>query len=279
MLQETRAYFTELVRRDLEHHQPRRFRLRLPERPPRAALCLNQPARHSGDKPKNSKKPKVQQSPATSSQKIAASDLEVGSGLQKVKLDPASKRGGLVTQGADPQSHRRRHQHLARRARRLHQRAHPRQSHPAATARRSRHRARHPRSHEHPRPARQASQQRVLRLLPSNHRPTRLRARKLRPRRRLAHRLRQRRPRREGRSLRHAHPKARPSPTSPPGSRFTRNRADQLARGFATHFLTYSTGAPPRFSDEAALDAIAKKTTNIRSIIREVVLSDIFQTK
>jgi hypothetical protein len=33
-------------------------------------------------------------------QKIAASDLEVGSGLQKVKLDPASKRGGLVTQGA-----------------------------------------------------------------------------------------------------------------------------------------------------------------------------------
>jgi hypothetical protein len=53
----------------------------------------------------------------------------------------------------------------------------------------------------------------------------------------------------------------------------------QLARGFATHFLTYATGAPPRFSDEAALDDIAKKTTTMRSIIREVVLSDIFLKK
>lgn len=52
-----------------------------------------------------------------------------------------------------------------------------------------------------------------------------------------------------------------------------------LARGFATHFLTYASGAPPRFSDEAALDEIAKKTTNFRSIIREVVLSDIFRIK
>jgi hypothetical protein len=52
-----------------------------------------------------------------------------------------------------------------------------------------------------------------------------------------------------------------------------------LARGFATHFLTYATGAPPRFSDEAALDEIAKKTTNLRSIIREVILSEVFLKK
>jgi mono/diheme cytochrome c family protein len=56
-------------------------------------------------------------------------------------------------------------------------------------------------------------------------------------------------------------------------------RPEQLARGFATHFLTYATGAPPRFSDEAALNDIAKKATNVRSIIRETVLSDIFLKK
>jgi hypothetical protein len=79
-----------------------------------------------------------------------------------------------------------------------------------------------------------------------------------------------------------------PSGLTPEGDAFTdlatwkqnyTKRPAQLARGFATHFLTYATGAPPRFSDEAALDEIAKKTTNLRSIIREVVLSDIFRTK
>jgi hypothetical protein len=55
-------------------------------------------------------------------------------------------------------------------------------------------------------------------------------------------------------------------------------RPQQLARGFAQQFLTYATGAPPRFSNEAELDEISK-TTHLRSIIREVVLSDIFQTK
>ncbi len=52
----------------------------------------------------------------------------------------------------------------------------------------------------------------------------------------------------------------------------------QLARGFARQFLTYATGAPPHFSDEAAIDDIAK-TTHLRSIIREVILSNVFQTK
>jgi hypothetical protein len=79
-----------------------------------------------------------------------------------------------------------------------------------------------------------------------------------------------------------------PSGHTPEGATFTdlatwqqiyTQQPQHLARGFATHFLTYATGAPPRFSDEAALDDIAEKTTNIRSIIREVVLSDIFRTK
>jgi hypothetical protein len=79
-----------------------------------------------------------------------------------------------------------------------------------------------------------------------------------------------------------------PSGRTPEGDTFTdlatwqqiqTKRPQNLARGFATHFLTYATGAPPRFSDESKLDAIASKTTNLRSIIREVVLSDIFRTK
>ena len=79
-----------------------------------------------------------------------------------------------------------------------------------------------------------------------------------------------------------------PSGVTPEGASFTdlatwqqiyTKQPQRLARGFATHFLTYATGAPPRFSDEAALDDIASKTTNLRSIIREVVLSDIFRTK
>ncbi|MDP1589886.1 MAG: DUF1592 domain-containing protein [Prosthecobacter sp.] len=82
--------------------------------------------------------------------------------------------------------------------------------------------------------------------------------------------------------------KVNPTGITPDGQTFTdlttwkqiyTQRADQLANGFAHHFLTYSTGAPARFSDEAALDSISKKTINLRSIIREVVLSDIFQTK
>jgi hypothetical protein len=82
--------------------------------------------------------------------------------------------------------------------------------------------------------------------------------------------------------------KVDPSGLTPEGEPFTdlaawqhiqTQRPQQLARGFATHFLTYATGAPPRFSDEAALDDIAKKATNVRSIIREVVLSEVFQRK
>jgi hypothetical protein len=79
-----------------------------------------------------------------------------------------------------------------------------------------------------------------------------------------------------------------PSGLTPEGTTFTdlatwqqiyTKQPQQLARGFATHFLTYATGAPPRFSDEPTLDDIAKKATNVRSIIREVVLSDVFLKK
>lgn len=79
-----------------------------------------------------------------------------------------------------------------------------------------------------------------------------------------------------------------PSGLTPEGDTFTdlatwqqiqTKRPQHLARGFATHFLTYATGAPPRFSDESKLDAIAQKTTNLRSIIREVVLSEVFRVK
>lgn len=79
-----------------------------------------------------------------------------------------------------------------------------------------------------------------------------------------------------------------PSGVTPEGATFTNlatwqqiytKQPQHLARGFATHFLTYASGAPPRFSDETALEDIAKKATNVRSIIREVVLSDVFQRK
>jgi hypothetical protein len=62
-----------------------------------------------------------------------------------------------------------------------------------------------------------------------------------------------------------------------------KDRADLLARGFVRHFLTYATGAPPRFSEEVAVEAIAGRAATggygLRSLIREAVLSDIFRTK
>ncbi len=55
--------------------------------------------------------------------------------------------------------------------------------------------------------------------------------------------------------------------------------ADQLARGFATHFLTYSTGASLRFSNEAALEKVVSDGHGMRSLIRAAVLSEIFLSK
>lgn len=56
-------------------------------------------------------------------------------------------------------------------------------------------------------------------------------------------------------------------------------RADQLARGLATHFLTYSTGAALRFSNEDALAQVVSNGHGLRSLIRSAVLSEIFLTK
>jgi Protein of unknown function (DUF1592)/Protein of unknown function (DUF1588)/Protein of unknown function (DUF1587)/Protein of unknown function (DUF1595)/Protein of unknown function (DUF1585)/Planctomycete cytochrome C len=78
-----------------------------------------------------------------------------------------------------------------------------------------------------------------------------------------------------------------PTGRTPEGDSFTdlstwkqihTRKPTQLSRAFAQHFLTYATGAPPRFSDEEALDEISK-TTNLLSIIREVVLSTVFRRK
>ncbi len=86
--------------------------------------------------------------------------------------------------------------------------------------------------------------------------------------------------------------KVDPSGLTPEGESFTdihswqhlyTQHADQLARGFATHFLTYSTGAPLRFSNEDALEkAVSTSASNgygMRSLIRAAILSEIFLTK
>ena len=58
---------------------------------------------------------------------------------------------------------------------------------------------------------------------------------------------------------------------------------DALARNIARQLMIYATGAGIRFSDRTAIDAIVAKTkaTNhgLRSILQEVVASELFQTK
>lgn len=86
--------------------------------------------------------------------------------------------------------------------------------------------------------------------------------------------------------------KVDPSGTTPDGAAFAdlaawqklyTKRPEQLARGFASQFLTYATGAPVRFSNEAALEQIVstsgKSGFGLRSIIREAVLSSMFLAK
>lgn len=82
------------------------------------------------------------------------------------------------------------------------------------------------------------------------------------------------------------------SGTTPEGSDFSgvnswkaiyRDREAFLARGFVRQFLTYATGAPPRFSDAAILDGIVEKAASenygIRSLIRAAIGSEIFLSK
>ncbi len=87
-------------------------------------------------------------------------------------------------------------------------------------------------------------------------------------------------------------PPVDPSGLTPDGAEFEglrqwkaiyTGRREQLARGFARQFLTYATGAAPRFSDAATLDAIVEDAGEsdhgIRSIIEAALTSPIFLTK
>lgn len=60
-------------------------------------------------------------------------------------------------------------------------------------------------------------------------------------------------------------------------------RPEQLTKGFAQQLLTYATGAPPRFSDRAALkkiiDHARENDFGMKSIVHAVVASDPFRTK
>jgi hypothetical protein len=87
-------------------------------------------------------------------------------------------------------------------------------------------------------------------------------------------------------------PKVDPSGVTPEGEAFAglqewkaiyAKRGSQLARAFATQFLTYATGAPPRFSNDAAIARILANTEKggfgLRSLMRESALSDVFLWK
>lgn len=60
-------------------------------------------------------------------------------------------------------------------------------------------------------------------------------------------------------------------------------RREQLARGFAGHFLTYATGAAPRLSDEDAVSAVARAAGEqghgLRSLVLGAVASPVFLRK
>lgn len=62
-----------------------------------------------------------------------------------------------------------------------------------------------------------------------------------------------------------------------------RQHDESLARGFVRHFLTYATGAVPRFSDETILDGIVERSAaekhGVRALVTAALTSDIFLTK
>jgi hypothetical protein len=275
MLQETRAYFTELLRRDLSitHLVDSDF-----------AFLNGRLARHyAGDsqtmgQSDKEKKPKNKNLPVSWSESLTVSAPKPGDGLQKVTLAPASKRGGLVTQGAilkvtaDGTStspvvrgvfinERILGNHIPP----------PPPGIPAIEpdirgATSIRDQLDKHRNNESCASCHQTIDPPGFAL--ENYDPVGIW--------------------RKGYGKDSKGAKIDPSGLTPEGATFTdlatwqqiyTTQPQRLARGFATHFLTYATGAPPRFSDEAALDEIATKTTNLRSIIREVVLSDIFRTK
>ena len=57
---------------------------------------------------------------------------------------------------------------------------------------------------------------------------------------------------------------------------------DALARNLARQLLIYATGAGIRFSDRPGVEAIISKTKpahGLRSLVQEVVASELFQSK
>jgi hypothetical protein len=83
-----------------------------------------------------------------------------------------------------------------------------------------------------------------------------------------------------------------PSGVTPRGDAFAdligwkkiyRQRSEELAHGFAGHFLTYATGAALRFSDKAAVeDVVAQSASSdhgVKSILQAAVTSPIFLHK
>lgn len=57
----------------------------------------------------------------------------------------------------------------------------------------------------------------------------------------------------------------------------------QIARNLVQQFLLYSTGAPAGFADRTEVDRILRATApsqfGVRSIIHEIVQSELFRTK
>jgi hypothetical protein len=108
MLQETRAYVTELIEKDLgiTHLVDSDFAF-MNERLARHYAGNEEKGRgEDGRKRKkdqrgdNDEEDEVPTADAPRFQHLVTSDLTPGKGLQKVSLDPAAPRGGLVTQGA-----------------------------------------------------------------------------------------------------------------------------------------------------------------------------------
>lgn len=97
---------------------------------------------------------------------------------------------------------------------------------------------------------------------------------------------------RKGKTRRSEGKRVDPSYTFPSGKRFRDidglkklmlKQPEQLAKAFASHLITYATGAEPSFADRKGITAIARATEadgyGARSIIKQVVLSPQFKYK
>lgn len=97
----------------------------------------------------------------------------------------------------------------------------------------------------------------------------------------------------DGRRVRYRHgPAVDAADVLPDGRRFQNideykqlllSDKDQLARGLTTKLLSYATGAIPTSADEQQIDAIVanvrEKSYGLRSLIHEIVASDVFRSK